>query len=322
MACSNDESFRFCQRLARRTARNFYFSFFGLPPQQFRAMCVLYAFMRICDDIGDEEMRTIADRRHELSVWEAALRSTLQTGHAAPISEGSETLQSGGRVLPALVIVAREFQIPESRLLTVLDGVRMDLDFPALPGELRCRFQTFEELEQYCFKVAGVVGQCCLSIWGYRDERALDLAIDCGLAFQLTNILRDLAEDAQAGRVYLPEEDLLRFGYAPDDIRKQIRDERFTRLMQFEAERAQQFYERAAGLFELLEPPGRPILEAMLKLYRGLLDRIIRRNFDVYLGRVRLPVWRKLAIAAGAMLKQSALRWNPPADPDVVRPRQ
>ena len=170
--------------------------------------------------------------------------------------------------------------------------------------ELRCQFQTFEELTEYCYHVAGVVGVCCIHIWGFNDEAALNSAADCGLAFQLTNILRDLGEDADNGRVYLPAEDLARFEMTPADIGNRVIDDRFHQLMAFQVERAETCYSKANDLFQWLEPPGKPILKAMLRIYGGLLKEISKRDFDVYSRRVSLPTWRKLLIAADAAINR------------------
>ena len=149
-----------------------------------------------------------------------------------------------------------------------------------------------------------MVGVCCIHIWGFNDEAALKSAADCGLAFQLTNILRDLGEDADNGRIYLPAEDLQRFEMTPSDIRDRVIDERFHRLMAFQVEQAEFYYGKANDLFQWLEPPGQPILKAMLKIYGGLLKEISKRNFDVYSRRVSLPTWRKLLISADAVINR------------------
>ena len=204
------------------------------------------------------------------------------------------------RVLAPLADVVARHGIPHDYLLAVLDGIRDDLDF--------CGFETFEQLERYCYRVAGAVGLCCIHIWGFQGEQAVGQAIDCGLAFQLTNILRDLGEDADRGRVYLPAEDLRRFGYSAEDIAARRRGGAFEALMAFEVSRAQECYRRARQLFGSLDPAGRPIYAAMLGIYGGLLRTIERRRFDVYTSRVRLPKWRKLLIAWNALVRYGWLR--------------
>lgn len=282
MTIALEESYAHCQALAKRTAGNFYYSFLTLPRERFRAMCVLYAFMRVTDDLGDED-RPASERARALAAWRDGLTLALSGGACAH------------PVLPAVVDIVQRYAIPRDSLTAVITGVEMDLGPVA--------FGTFEQLAGYCYHVAGAVGLACIHVWGFHDERAKGAAVDCGTAFQLTNILRDLREDAARGRVYLPREDLERFGFTAADLSAGCRDERFTRVMQFEVDRAREFYARAASLFEYLDPPGRPILETMIGIYRGLLDEIERRRFDVFTRRVELSRWRKWSIAAGALAR-------------------
>lgn len=304
------DSYACCQKLARRTAKNFYYSFTGLPPDQFQAMCVLYSYMRLCDDVGDDESVPLDVRAARLKAWEEATRSALEDGQS-PDHDFGTGRDEFRLVFPALIDMTSRYRIPAHCFLDVISGVRMDLesaasDHASTNGEsaLRCQFETFDELSGYCYHVAGVVGVCCIHIWGFNDDAALKSAADCGLAFQLTNILRDLAEDADNGRVYLPTEDLSRFGMTPADISNRVMDDRFHRLMAFQVERAESYYMKANNLFQYLEPPGQPILKAMIKIYGGLLKEISKRNFDVYSRRVSLPTWRKLLIAADAAVKR------------------
>jgi 15-cis-phytoene synthase len=288
MTVSLEESFAYCKELAKRTGKNFYFSFLTLPPEPLRDMCVLYAFMRQCDDLGDDESKPVCRRTEELAAWRDSLEAAL----------------SGARfdhpVFPALQNVVDRYGIPTEYLFAVVDGVRMDLT----PQP----FETFADLEHYCYHVAGAVGLCCIYIWGFHDDHAIHSAVDCGTAFQLTNILRDLAEDAQMGRFYLPHEDLRRFDCKPEDIIGPCRDERFRQLMQFQTDRAKSYYRRAEELFDYLEPRGKPILAAMLRIYGGLLSEIEKRDFDVFSHRVRLPKWRKLMIIGDILVRERL--WN------------
>jgi phytoene synthase len=288
MPVSLEESVAWSKALAKRTAGNFYFTFLTLPGPMLRDMCVLYAFMRLSDDLGDDVSVPAAERAARIDRWEAALQQALDGGPCAH------------QVFPALVELAERRQIPRKYFFDVLNGVRMDLQ-PA-------GFATFDELHDYCYHVAGAVGLCCLHVWGFASDDAIPPAIDCGTAFQLTNVLRDLGEDAKQGRVYLPREDLDRFGCEPSVFASGRRDEPFCRLMAFEISRAREFYARANGLLAFLEPPGRAITAAMLRIYGGLLDEIERRDYDVFTRRVSLPRWRKLAIAAGATVRYRWLR--------------
>jgi 15-cis-phytoene synthase len=294
-----DESYEYCRALTRRTAHNFRFSFLTLPRKKRRAMNALYAFNRITDDLGDNEAVSLDLRRTQLAAWRESVRAMLNLNQRAadsrqPPKTAVVATFSDHPALPAIAEMATRHRIPHEYLFAVIDGVDMDLH----PFEV----VTFSELQRYCYHVAGAVGLCCIHVWGFRDERAIPLAIDCGLALQLTNILRDLGEDADRGRVYLPREDLNRFTYSPDDLRGRVLDDRFVALMKFEVERAKEYYARAEQLFVYLDRSGRPILRAMLDIYGGLLREIERRNFDVFSERVALPKWKKLWFAGRAVL--------------------
>jgi len=291
MSLSLDDSYRYCRRLARRTGRNFYFSFLTLPKPLLRDMCALYAFMRVTDDLGDDLSHSREERAAALTSWRSELAAALD----------GESVEHP--VLPALADVVQRHEIPVDYIEAVITGVEMDLDPQG--------FETFDDLQFYCDHVAGAVGLCCIHIWGFHDPAAKERALDCGRAFQLTNILRDLGEDARMGRVYLPQEDLDQFGYTVEDLASGARNTHFRDLMIFEVIRARDFYTRSLALHAMLEPPGRPILAAMLKIYGGLLQEIERRDYDVFSQRVGLSLPRKSLIAA-----QCLLRPNRP--PDVI----
>ncbi len=277
-----NESYEACRQLTQKAAQNFHFSFLTLPREKYSAMCALYAFMRITDDLGDDIRKPDTERRCDLKQWRDDVKAALAgQPDAHPI-------------LPAFADTVQRYSIPWKYLEAVLTGVEGDLG--------TVRIQTFDELSTYCYHVAGAVGVCCIHIWGFTDEDAIPIAIDCGFALQLTNILRDVGEDWALGRIYLPADDFRRFGYTTDDLTGQVRDERFRNLMRFEADRARSSYKRAERLFHFLEPNGRPILRAMLDIYGGLLEEIERRNYDVFSERVSLPQWKKLWIAGRAMV--------------------
>ncbi|MFQ5731961.1 MAG: phytoene/squalene synthase family protein, partial [Planctomycetaceae bacterium] len=231
------ESNAFCRRLAKRTARNFYYSFLTLPGEQYRAMCALYGFSRVCDDLGDDASSTFVEKAEHLREWRAKLERAMAGD------------PSGHALFPALSDVVARYAIPPEHLHAVIDGMESDLNFTG--------YETFAELQRYCYRVAGAVGLCCVRIWGCDEECSVQPAVDCGTAFQLTNILRDLGEDAAMGRVYLPREDLRRFGYTADDVAAHRRDGGFRDLMSFQVERARTFYRNAEELFGCLKPPGR-----------------------------------------------------------------
>lgn len=272
-----DQSYQYCIRVARSRARNFYYSFVLLSSQQRKAMCAIYAFMRHCDDLSDEPGAS----RAALEAWRAELDEAL-----------------AGRLpshplWPALHHTVRRFGIPHEYLREMIEGVSSDLE----PR----RIQTFDELYHYCYQVASVVGLTVVHIFGFDTESALPLAEKCGVAFQLTNILRDLSEDAARGRIYLPAEDLCRFGVTEDDLRAGRRTPEFLRLMQFEAARARSYYDESQPLLDLIHPRSRPSLWALIHIYSSLLERIERTGYDVFTRRIRLSALEKSRIILRAL---------------------
>jgi 15-cis-phytoene synthase len=275
-----EASYAHCRRIARRSGSNFCFAFLLLPGPQRRAMYALYAYLRRTDDLGDSP-QPVEVRREALARWRASLHAAIEGRFDDP-------------VFPALVDTVRRYHIPLEHLDAVIDGVAMDLE--------EVRFETFDDLAGYCRRVASAVGLACLPIWGARGEEAYEPATKCGIAFQLTNILRDLAEDARGGRIYLPQEDLRRFGYSAADLARGTVNDRFRALVAFEIERAEGFYREGAALTPWLEPAGRRIFGAMFETYHGLLKKIEHHAPDLLVRRVRLGRWRKLRIAARWLL--------------------
>jgi len=301
-------SYARCQSVSRRAAGNFYYSFLVLPRDKRRAMCALYAFLRHTDDLGDSAEPAEA-RRAKLSAWRESLAAAFDGKHPSAEWLGMSTAQPPGQhntsdessdaaILPAVVDMVTRYHIPREYLYDAIDGVTMDLTDRT--------YETFAALEEYCYKVASVVGLACIHIWGFTDRAAIEPARRLGVAFQLTNILRDLKEDAERGRVYLPQEDLQRAGYTSDDLALGVRDGRFQGLMRFEIARAEELYERGAPLEFLLSRDSRPAFRAMVGIYRGLLDEIKRRDGDVFTSRVRLSAWRKATIAACSLIARPA----------------
>jgi 15-cis-phytoene synthase len=263
-----DESYAFCRGVARRRAKNFYYSFLLLPREQRNAMCAIYAFMRYCDDLSDEPGAS----REPLERWRCALADAL-----------------GGKfdsypAWPAFHDTVQRFRIPHEYFFQMIEGVMSDLE----PR----RIATFDELYRYCYQVASVVGLCTIHVFGYDSPDALPLAEKCGVAFQLTNILRDICEDAGRGRVYLPAEELERFGVDPDQLCAGAPSAEFKGLMAFEAERARGYYRESQPLIGLVHPRSRPALRALIGIYSRLLERIVESGFDVS-RRVTLPVAEK-----------------------------
>jgi phytoene synthase len=272
-------SYRSAEAVARSRS-NFYYSFVVLPSEKRRAFCAVYAFMRNCDDISDGNAGLEA-KRSMLKHW----RSQLDAAYAGSLQNHP--------ILPAFRDTVNRFSIPAQYFHWIIDGAEMDLDI--------VQYDTFEDLYKYCFNVASAVGLVCLQIFGFSDERAKKYAEQCGVAFQITNILRDVKEDAENGRIYLPIEDLRKFGYTVDELRQGVVDERFRKLMRFEAERAREYYAAARNLFPLIEVSSQPALWAMIKIYERLLDRIVEQRFDVFRNSIRLANTEKVSIALKAL---------------------
>ena len=282
---SVSESYEHCIRIAKTQARNFYFSFICLPAPKRAAMCAIYAFMRQSDDISDDGG---PDRDTRMAAWRKELDRALQ-------GEYGESL-----LWPAFHDAVQRYSIPAQYFHELIDGTVMDLE-PRV-------YETFEETYRYCYHVASVVGLVCIHVFGFSDARAKELAVYNGVAFQLTNILRDLREDAQMGRVYLPREDLLRFGYSEDDLRAGRETDAFYAMMRFEVDRAREYYDRAAQLTEMIDADSRPCLVAMRKIYGGILDRIVAQKYDVFRQRARVSTLRKLMIAYEAWWQARRVR--------------
>jgi phytoene synthase len=247
-------------------------------------MCALYAFMRIADDLGDSDAPAEV-RRAALVSWRQHLLAALKGEYRHP-------------VFPALHDTVERYLVPVRHLEEVLEGVSMDLEVT--------RYDTFAQLRRYCYHVASAVGLACVPVWGGAGEEGRPAAEAAGIALQLTNILRDVGEDAGRGRVYLPREDLEHFGCPVENLVQGICDEPFRRLMRFQAERARDYYEAALPLARSLEPPGRAVFLVILRTYRSLLDAIEARDFDVFSARVRVGGWYKLWLAARAL----PVRWG------------
>ena len=269
-----ETAYRECQSITRREAKNFYYAFLTLPRPKRRAIYVAYAFCRHCDDAVDTWSST-GERLEALS----QIRDDL----ARSYDDCSDT-----PVFLALSDVARLYDIPQEYFLDIISGVEMDLT--------KTRYQDFEELRQYCYRVASVVGLVCLQIFGYRDSRARQHAIDLGLAMQLTNIARDVKEDLEMGRIYLPQDELERFGYSEEDLHKGAINQAFIDLMQFQAKRARGYFDSGFQLLPYLTPGSRACPAVLGRLYSKILERIEERNYDVLTHRVSLSTGEKVRV--------------------------
>jgi 15-cis-phytoene synthase len=275
MSVSVEESYRQCQHIARRTGKNFYYSFLVMPAAKRAAMCAIYAFMRRSDDIADGAANP-AVASEGLRQWRSTVEAALR---GEPISEPT---------LPALADTVKRYRIEPRHFHELLDGTEMD--------QRVTRYETFEELYRYCYHVASVVGLVVLPVFGYKDKVALVPAEACGIAFQLTNILRDVKEDAGMGRIYLPAEDLRRFGVEEADIMSSRTTPQFIELMKFEAGRARKYYAKAVPLLDMIEPDSRGTLAVMIAIYGGILDKIEERNYAVFDEKIRLSTAEKVWI--------------------------
>jgi phytoene synthase len=273
---TTEESYSFCERVARTEAKNFYYSFLLLSRPQRQAMCAIYAFMRYCDDLSDAE--GVSDRAGAIARWEQDLESAL--AGAAPEHP----------LWPAFSDAVARYRIPHEYFRAMIRGVSSDLE----PRHI----QTFQELYDYCYHVASVVGLTIIHIFGFDDPRAIELAERCGVAFQLTNILRDVREDAEHGRVYLPAEDLQRFGVKTGELSGAAVSPALQSLLAFEAERARGYYSESEPLLDMVHSGSRASLRALIGIYSRLLERISSSGYEVLRERVRVPAWEKIWILA------------------------
>ena len=288
-------SFAACHRIAREAHSSFYPAFFLLPKAKRDGITALYAFMRLIDDVADDG-DDIAAKQRGLAKWRAALDEAVGGYGAFVDGSTARSLQSAPagavEVLPALVDTMRRFQMPARYLHDQISGAEMDLTVNSYP--------TFDRLREYCYRVAGTVGLACTHIFGFKDPRAPDLAEKLGLAFQLTNIIRDVHEDAARGRVYLPAEDLARFNVSPTDFSKNEATLGLRELLRFEADRAFQLYEEGADLLELIHVDSRSTLWLLIHTYHALLARIESLDFAVFGERIRLSKPERMFFIARA----------------------
>jgi len=280
-------SYAECNRIARAARSSFYLTFFGLSREKRNALFALYAFMRLVDNVTDEPGDPDSKRR-ELARWRGMLDDAI-AGRCA-----------GHATLPALADTIARFEIPTRYFHDLILGAEMDLTVSS--------YATFDRLSEYCYRVAGTVGLTCLHVFGFGNPRDPDLAERLGLAFQLTNIIRDVRSDFEMGRIYLPQEDLERFGVRQGDLggpmNAQLQD-----LLEFEADRAWGFYEEGAPLVERVDEDSRATLWALVRTYSTLLGRIEERSFDVFTSRVSLSSAEKVQYLLTAGLAVRKAGW-------------
>ena len=301
MTPSVEEAYRACREIARREAKNFYYSFVALPRAKRDAICAVYAFMRHADDLSDDETIALEDRRQRMAAW-------LDEWHRA--SEGEPTTDS---VFIALADAQARFKIPSPLLDQLVEGVAMDLHRDKLVSDAvhplqYDTYKTFDDLYRYCYLVASVVGLVCIRIFGYSDPRAEKLAEETGIAFQLTNILRDVREDLERGRIYLPLEDLDRYSVSVPDLSELASSKHHLtlnqrELLEMEAKRADHYYESGRALLPLIARDSRPALWVLVGIYHCLLKEIERRDYEVFARRIQVSTSRKLWFLACGMMQ-------------------
>jgi 15-cis-phytoene synthase len=299
-----DGAYAVCAGIAQREAKNFYYSFRVLPKHKRNAMCAVYAFMRRADDISDDETMPVVERRAVMSEWLEAWRAARRSG------------SSEDPIFFALNDTQKRFAIPDELLEDLVRGTTMDLE-ESLPGVVTVTetmanraqtlqiYEDFDGLYRYCYLVASVVGLVCIRIFGYTDPRAEELAERTGVAFQLTNILRDVSEDAERGRIYLPLQDLRASGVDVRRligvVRRELKPEDSRTLLALEGGRAKSYYAAAEELLPLIDRDSRAALWVLVTIYRGLLEKIVAKNYDVFSERVSVSTSKKMLILGQGM---------------------
>jgi len=287
-----------CRNITRASAKNFKYAFLILPAEKRDAFCAVYAFMRHADDLSDEPGCSASERREKLDGWREAL-------HRAVAGQATDN-----PVLLALADTQRRFSIPITLFDQLVEGTKMDIAAEPPSGAAPAiRYRTFDDLRRYCYHVASVVGLISIRIFGYQDPEAEPLAERCGVAFQLTNIIRDVREDATMSRVYLPEEGLGRVGrsasgLAPARLSNGFQPQSFHPVLEFEVARAREFYLSADRLLPLIDAESRPALWVLVEIYRRLLDKIAARGYDVFSQRVSLSTAEKLSVLSRGFLRR------------------
>ena len=269
-------AYEHCQRITKSEAKNFYYGFRTLPVNRRLAIYAAYAFCRICDDIADGPS-PVNEKKQLLSQTRQALLRAKNTPTSDPI-------------FTALTHTIKTFNISTDHFASVIDGVEMDL--------VQTRYQNFADLREYCYKVASSVGLICIEIFGYKSADAKLHAIDIGIAMQLTNILRDLKEDAQRGRIYIPLNEIVSFGYSEEELMRGIINDAFRSLMRHQTARAKNYFKNGQKLLPLVPVESRACPTMLIEVYSRILGRIEESDFDVFTRRVKLGSIEKLIMVA------------------------
>jgi 15-cis-phytoene synthase len=273
-----EESYRYCEKITKERAKNFYYGIRLLPPDRRRSLCAMYAFFRYCDDVSDGDIP--GSRSELLDRW----RSKIEPGDPGD-----------SMILPAFYDARARHAIPAEYFHSMIDGVAADLS--------KTRYGTFEELYHYCYCVASTVGLVCVHVYGFDgSQEALQMAEWRGIAFQLTNILRDVSEDLGLGRVYLPADELATLGLSEENLRSGQPTDALATFLQQQVARAREFYAKSDALNERVDPASRKSLQAMTNIYRALLEKVSTMGVKVLRQRARLSTVEKLTIAGKSLL--------------------
>jgi 15-cis-phytoene synthase len=281
---NSEEAQAYCTAYTKESGSNFYYSFLFLPRARREAMYTIYAFCKMVDSAVDDPPSG-SNPLQEIAQWREEVAAAYQGRPSQPVTI-------------SLAAHLRQFDIPQSLLQELITGVEMDLTIN--------RFADFSELYRYCYRVASVVGLICLKIFQTQSPAAEDYAVNLGLAFQLTNILRDLQVDAQQNRIYLPLEDLRRFGYREEDLLHQRSSAALVELVKFECGRARDYYQKSQEILESLPRSDQKALvvaEIMRGVYRRILQQIEDRNYQVFGPRIRVPPMQRLMIAGHVWIR-------------------
>lgn len=272
--------------ITKGSRSSFYYSFNLLPKEKREAIYTVYAFCKQTDDIVDEHNGSMLEKERLLSTWQQELDKSLNGGSSNPL-------------LNLLSQTAYKFKIPVEHFYDLIKGVEMDLK--------KNRYDTFDELYTYCYRVASTVGLMCAEIFSYTKEHTKNYAVNLGVALQLTNIIRDVNSDMNRNRIYIPQEDLRRFNISEEDLRNQVHDERFVGMMQFQAERARQYYEKANKHLAPEDEKHFFAARIMEKIYFSVLRKIEQNNFKVFHRKIRIGRFRQLIIALQIWLRHRIL---------------
>ena len=274
------------KRLTQKSRSNFYFSFLFLPKVKREAIYSVYAFCRHSDDIADQSLSP-EERAEQLKAWRQRLDACYEGSAETP-------------VMQSLFETVQRYRIPKEYLDDLINGVEMDLT--------RTRYETFDDLYPYCYRVASVVGLICIEIFGYENPDSRKFAGYLGGALQLTNILRDISTDAEQDRIYVPLEDLRRFHLSEDDLLQGRCSDAFVEMMAFQVERAESYYQKAVEMLPRQDRSNMIAAEIMGAIYHRLLDRIRAANYDVFAHTIAIPDWKKFLIAFELWLRSKVRR--------------